>query len=121
MSLSETRELLQILMEIDAILKGITVATQKIEHAAPAMRTNLKTFNQVERLFLRYLTLTRHMGLPDDVNDQVSKIATIAVTIKMAMMSINMMMASNPLTAAIGIAGLLGTALSFGPSMMEGY
>lgn len=120
MSLSETRELLQVLIEIDAILKGITVKTAEIEQRTPVMRENLTTFREVERLALRWLALSRSMGLPDYVSGAIDKVMQLVVTIRMAMISINLMLASNPVTALIGVAGLLGTAASMG-SMLEGY
>jgi hypothetical protein len=112
--------LLGILQEIDAILKGINLATEKIEQKAPVLRENLGTFRQIERLALRWLVLAKRMGLPDEVSGAIDKIAQLVVTIRMAMMSINLMMATNPLTVGIGIAGLIGSAASMG-TMLEGY
>ena len=110
-----------LLTQIDAILKGINLATEKIERQAPRMEKNLNLFRTLERLALRWLTLTKYMGLPPNMTVAVDKMSQILVTMRMFQMSLNLMMASNPLTAGIGIAGLIGTAISFSGSILEGY
>jgi hypothetical protein len=122
MSLAETQQIYDVLVQIDAILKGIEVKTVALQQRAPAVRENLKTFMQLERLALRYLVLARRMGLPEEYEQAVNAISRLVVSMRMAMISINLMMASNPVTMAIGFAGLAGVAIELGSgSILEGY
>jgi hypothetical protein len=122
MSLAETQQIYDVLVQIDAILKGIEVKTVALQQRAPAVRENLKTFMQLERLALRYLVLARRMGLPEEYEQAVNGISRLVVSMRMAMISINLMMASNPVTMAIGFAGLAGVAIELGSgSILEGY
>lgn len=120
MSLSETAQIYELLMKIDEILSGITVKSADFERNAPITQKNLATFKQLERLALRWLALGKKFGLPVDISNAVDKLSELIVTVRMAQISINMMMATNPITALIGVAGIIGTAASMG-SMLEGY
>jgi hypothetical protein len=60
------------------------------------------------------------MGLPEDVDNAVNKIARLISSLRMLQISINMLYATNPLTAAIGIAGFAGAAYSMTDSLI-GY
>ena len=120
MSLAETQQIFDILVRIDAILNNIDVKSEKIQREMPKTEQSLATFRQLERLALRWLILSRQMGLPPEVQRQIDFIMKLIVTIRMAQMSINMMMMSNPATALIGVAGIIGTAASMS-GMLEGY
>ena len=112
--MSQIQEAYQTLAEIDRLLADIELKITNITNTETAQRleTNLNTFRQLERLALRYLTLARRMGLPEDVGAAIDFLARLVVVIRMAQISISMMMATNPLTVAIGVAGLVGTAVS---------
>jgi hypothetical protein len=120
MSLSETRELLQILVEINTILTGITVKTTDLKNKTPMISKNLGSFRQLERVALRYLALAQRFGLPDDVDKAASAVARLIVLLNMAQMSMNMLMKGTAVGWAMGIASFGMTALSAG-NMMEGY
>lgn len=119
-TISAIQETFQILTEIDKLLADIELKINVIEQKAPMMTNYLTTFKQVERLALRWLTLSRQLGLPDNIQGGIDKFMQLIVTVRMAQMSINMMMATNPATALIGIAGLIGTAATT-TSFLEGY
>lgn len=77
---------------------------------------------RVERLIFRILGLIQRMGLPPEIEMAIRKVQQLIMTLRMLQITINMMLASNPVTAAIGIAGLVGTAVQFGSgSILEGY
>jgi len=120
--MSQIQEAYQTLTEIDQLLADIELKITNITGAETTQRLeqNLNTFRQLERLALRYLTLARRMGLPEDVGAAIDFLARLVVAIRMAHISISMMMATNPLTAAIGVAGLIGTAVTMTDSF-AGY
>lgn len=120
MSLAETQELLLTMKELMAVLQNVQTQTTALNANAPETTKTLTTFRQAERLALRWLVLAKQMGLPPEVGKAIDKVAELVVKIQMATMSINMLMASNPATAAIGLAGLIGTAATMG-NMLEGY
>lgn len=91
-----------------------------IEGKQPKLESTLKTFQQVERLALRYLVLARRMGLPEDVDAAINLVARLITSIRMLQISLSMLYATNPLTAAIGVAGLIGGAVSITDSL-AGY
>jgi hypothetical protein len=115
MSLSETQQIYEILTQIDAILKGINLATEKLEQKAPAVQRSTNEFRQLERLALRYLVLAKRLGLPPEIDNAVQQISQMIIAIRMAQRSIQALsvsMYSNPITAAIAIGGLALAALS---------
>lgn len=89
--------------------------TVNIEDAADKIK-------QLERLFFRVLGIIQRMGLPDDVNKAISTIRKLIATLRMLQISISLIASTNPVTAAFGIVGLVGTAVEFGSgSILEGY
>ena len=84
------------------------------------MRRSLDTFRQVERLALRWLVVAKRMGLPEDVDAVVNKMARILTSIRMLQMSMSLMLSTNPLTAAIGVAGFTGSVMTLSDSLV-GY
>lgn len=120
MSLSDTQEIFTLLQEIMQMLDKVDVKSEKINNDLPRTQETLATFRQLERLALRWLVIARQMGLPENVTGAINTLAKLVVMIRMAQMSINMMMMSNPVTAAIGVAGIIGTVMT-APSLLEGY
>jgi hypothetical protein len=120
MSLAETQQIMQVLQEIMQLLNGVTIKTEQIKRDIPQTREALATFRQLERIALRFLVLAKRMGLPEDIDRGISKVMELIVAIRMLQMSMNMMMASNPYTMIIGMAGFAGSIMTFG-SMLEGY
>lgn len=122
MSLAEVQELYNILVEIDAILKGITLKTMELEQKAPEIESYGEEFSKLERLALRWLVITRKMGLPDDAEQAITIIAKYVVAVKMAVSSLSAIAsAANPLALALGISGFLIVGLTLTGSIMEGY
>jgi hypothetical protein len=120
MSLAETQELMRTMQELMALLNNIQARTTQLNNDQPITRETLATFRQLERVALRYLALAERMGLPPDAQKAIDLLMKVIVTARMAQISINMLMMSNPVTAAIGFAGLLMTVTTI-PGMLEGY
>ena len=120
MSLAETQQLFNVLTEIDRLLSDIQVKQNQINRDLPRTKESLKTFTQLEQVALRYIALSRRLGLPDDVNRAIDVLARLVTTVRMAQLSIGLLLSSNPLTAAAGIASLGLTAFSMG-DMLAGY
>lgn len=120
--MSQIQEAYQTLAEIDKLLADIELKISKITDSGTRekLERTRNTFIEVERLALRWLVLAKRMGLPEDVDMAVSAIAQLITMIRMAQIAMNLAMASNPLTAAIGVAGLIGVAYSTG-DLLAGY
>jgi hypothetical protein len=68
------------------------------------------------------MSLIERLGLPPEIEKAIRKVQQLVMTLRMLQISLNLMLASNPVTAALGIAGLLGTAAELGSgSLLEGY
>jgi hypothetical protein len=107
------------LQEIMQMLNGVQVKTEKATNDLPKLKDTLSTFKQVERLALRYLALSRQMGLPDDIQKQIQTISRVIVMIRMAQISLGLM-SGNPLSVMIGFAGVLGVGMSVKDMMQMG-
>ena len=101
---------------------GEVVFNLRIDTSQASLDVNslLENFKKLEMVALRYLALARRVGLPDDVDNAIQLLARLITTLRMAQLSINMLMASNPVTSAIGLAGLVMTAATL-PDMLAGY
>ena len=118
--MSQIQEAYQTLAEIDRLLASIELKINRIEGKAPQLERTLNSFREVERLALRWLVLARRMGLPEDAEQVVNVLARVVTMIRMYQISINLLLATNPVTAAIGVAGLLGVAVS-ATDVLAGY
>jgi hypothetical protein len=118
--MSEIQQSYALLQEIDRLLADIELKINSIEGKQPKLEKSLDTFRQVERLALRWLVLAQRMGLPEDVDGAVGKIAQLISAIRMLDISMNLMLATNPYTAAIGVAGLIGSAMTMS-DVLAGY
>lgn len=107
------------LREIMQMLNNVEIRTKKLETDTPKIQKSMNSFKQVERLALRYLTLSRRMGLPDNISKQIDTIATLIVMIRMAQMSMGLM-TGNPISVMIGFAGLIGIGLTAKDMMQMG-
>ena len=112
--IAQTYALLQKMYELMNQIEIKSKTTKK------EIENTTKTFQQLEMVALRYIALSRRLGLPDDVQQAIDALARLITTIRMVQLSMNMLLASNPLTAAAGVAGLLMTALSAG-DILAGY
>ena len=120
MSLAETQEIMQVLQEIMALLNNVEFKTTKLERDTPMISRNLQNFRQLERIALRFLAITRQMGLPDDIEKATQALTRLIVIIRMAQMSLTALASTNPYTAVIGVLGLAATFMA-APSVLEGY
>ena len=118
--MSEIQETYTLLTETDQLLSNIEAKIDSIESKQPQLEITLQTFQQIERLALRWLVLSRRLGLPDDTARAIDLIARLISSIRMLQLSMSLMYATNPLTAAIGVAGLVGGVMSFGDAF-AGY
>lgn len=119
MSLAETQELMATMKELVALLSEVETKTAKLIAETPQIETAGTSFRQVERVALRYLTLARRMGLPNEVAQATQVISQLIIMIRMAEMSLNMLSKATPFGIALGAAGLLMTALSATDFMMS--
>jgi hypothetical protein len=108
-SVSDAQQVYNLLVQIDALLRNVEVKTLKLTSDLPRTQETLKTFNQLERVTMRYLAIARSMGLSDDINNAITRITQLISVIRMAQISMNMLMMSNPVTVAMGIAGMITT------------
>lgn len=112
--MSQIQEAYQTLAEIDRLLADIELKITKITNTdtQQKMERTVSTFREAERLAIRWLALGRQLGLPEQVDAAITKIAQLVTTIRMLQISLSLMMATNPLTAAVGVAGLLGSVVT---------
>jgi hypothetical protein len=113
--LSEIQQVYEILMRIDAILNGIGVKSKKLQADAPKLKQASIDLQDLERLALRYLVLARRLGLPPELDAALQKLSQVIISVKMAeraLRSLNASMYTNPVTAAIAVAGLALAAFS---------
>jgi hypothetical protein len=118
-SLSETQEIMQVLQEIMALLNNVEFKTTKINSDLPKTKQSLATFTQLERIALRYIALTRTMGLPSDTDKAMSKIAELIVLINMLNIAAGML-TRGPVGLILAIPSIAMTAMSL-PNLLEGY
>ncbi len=119
-SVSDAQQIYNLLLEIDGLLKGVVVNTTKLNNDFPQTEKTLSSFRQLERVTIRYLAITQRMGLPDNMNSAISAIMRLVSVVRMAQISMNMLMMSNPATIAMGIAGIATTIIS-AADVMVGY
>ena len=75
-----------------------------------------KNFNALEQIILRSLTLTRKMGLPDDVSKAINSIQRMLLLTNQLNIALNALAAAsatNPAGAILAITGMAITAFSY--------
>jgi hypothetical protein len=120
MSYAETQQIMADLKEIMALIDGVTIKTEKINSELPRTQESLASMRQLERLALRYLTITKKMGMPDDIQGQIQIISQLIVTVRMLQISYAALTSSTPLGILMGIGGFILSGLTLYDSM-EGY
>jgi hypothetical protein len=106
--------------ELRTQVEELNRSIDNIEPTLESSSEQLMTFRQLERVALRYLTIAKRMGLPDDVNRAIEFLFRLIVIIRMVQISMNMLMLGTPYGWLMGAAGLVMTGLSMG-SVLEGY
>lgn len=112
MSYAETRQIMADLREIMALLDNTTVKSERLVKETPRIRDAADNFMQLERVALRYLTIARRLGLPDEVARATEFLSRLLVVIRMVQISTNMLMLGTPYGWAMGAAGLVLSGLS---------
>jgi hypothetical protein len=120
MSFAETQQIMADLKEIMALIDGVTIKTEKVVQNTPKIRESLSAYTQLERITLRYLTVARKMGMPDDVQQQMQLISQLIVTVRMLQMSYTLLASTTPLGIIMGVAGLALSGFAIYDSL-EGY
>jgi hypothetical protein len=110
--LSEIQQVYEILMRIDVILNGINVKSKEIQQQAPQLRENLQNLRTLERIAVRYLSIVRRMGLPDDVNAAITALSKMIVIARMAQMALTSLSTGGLSGIAIGVAGMFMTGMA---------
>lgn len=80
----------------------------------------MSSFQRFEQVALRYLALARRMGLPEDVEQAVNRVMRLVTALRMLQLASSLMLATNPVTFALGAAGFGMGVLSFGDALV-GY
>lgn len=117
MSFGETRQIMSDLQEIMALLNQTSIKSEKIIRDLPKTNEALITFRQLERIAIRYLAIVNRMGLPDDAQKQIQILTKIIVTVRMAQMSYNMLLAGTPYGLLMSIAGFAMTGFAMYDAM----
>jgi hypothetical protein len=103
--LGEVREMYDLLTQIDAILRGINLATDKIERKAPIVKEQLTSFRELERIALRYLVIARRVGLPEDVQVATETLSRLVIMMRMAQMAMTAFERGTTAGLLLSIAG----------------
>jgi hypothetical protein len=89
---------MQVLQEIMALLNNVEFKTAKLTNDMPNTKESLTTFKQLERVALRYMALTRQMGLGEDANKVLETLSRIIITARMAQIAFqSMWLAAGPI------------------------
>jgi hypothetical protein len=119
MSLAETQQIFDLLVKIDAILNGIEVKTEQLEKSSPKIKGEIDSFNQLERIALRYLAVARQMGLPDNVQTAINILTRLIVIIRMAQITLMNLATGGTYGTLIAISGFLMTTFAISDFTMS--
>jgi len=106
-------DIAQLRREIQALRREIEQLEPKLEKGT----RQLETWRQLERVALRYYTLARRMGLPEDADKALRILTRILMTMRMIEITGTMLFAGTPYGWLMGAAGLVMVTAS----MLEGY
>lgn len=124
MSLAETQELVRTMQELMALLNNVETKTDALISKTPQLQKAGATFRDGERLALRYLSIARRMGLPEQIDQATQIVTRLVVMFRMLQISAAMM-SGGGVGALIGIAGVIGVVLTANDMMgydnMRGY
>ena len=130
--MSQIQEAYSLLTQIDKLLADIELKIQRIETGGgpsqPALKELTASFTKVERIFVRYLALSKTFCGSEDGRVLLNLLARISVQLQMIYMSgsqiaggVAAMASGNLFFGALGIAGgVAGFGMSQA-SMLEGY
>lgn len=118
MSFAETRQIMADLQEIMQLLQKADIKSDKLSEKTPKLEKTGATLQQTERLALRYLSIARRMGLPDEIEAATQIIATLIVMFRMLHISASLI-SGGGIGALIGIAGIITVTMT--ANDMVGY
>jgi hypothetical protein len=102
---------MSVLQEIMQLLDGVEIKANKVIEKTPKIRETAISLREVERLALRYLAISRRMGLPDDIQKATELASQLLVMVRMLQMSMALM-SGGPVGILIGLAGVASVALT---------
>jgi hypothetical protein len=121
MSLAETQQVYNLLIEIKAILDGIDVKQEKIAKDLPKLQESLGTARQFERMMIRVLVLCG----TGNMNDATKLLIHALMIARTLQTSFSILMApTNPLGLITGLIGLTTGLYNFGFGLydsLQGY
>ena len=109
MSLAETQQIFAVLEQINALLNNINITTDKIVAQTPKMQETTLSLREGERMAIRYLSVIRSMGLPDNANAVITTFTRLIVILRMAQMTLLSLGSGGAYGTLMGIAGFMLT------------
>ena len=109
-SLGDIQQIYIMLQEIDRLLAHVEVQSRATERQ---LTNTIESFNSVEQVALRYLTLLNRANLPEDQQQLITVLAQVAVAARAAQMAVtSFMMATGPTGILFATLGLVMAGVS---------
>lgn len=117
--MGEMQQIYALAQEINELFSQIHLTATKLEEQLPKTEKAALTSQQATRILYRFNHLLSHMGLPDNVDNAISKLQQFVFIARMAEMSLAFMAMGTPYGTIMGLAGLASVTISFGD--LTGY
>jgi hypothetical protein len=111
-SLSAIQESYSLLVQVDQLLESIEARINSIEMKSPRIERALGSFRDAERIALRFLAIPRKMGLPENIDRMIERIAQLVVVLRMAQIAMGQLALGTLAGALTGGAGFFLVALT---------
>lgn len=111
MSLSQTQEIMMVCREIIDLLNNAELKTTQLVKELPATKELLLSVRSFERVAVRSLALTRQMGLPDNVLQQINLFSQLVVLMRMVHINYKLI-GAGPIGIILGMLGFALTGAS---------
>jgi hypothetical protein len=109
-SLAETQQIYNLLLEIDALLKNVEIKTKQLNSEFPQTQKSVMTFREMEYIAFRVTSLLNRMGLPPVYDRLISHLQKLILMIRIAHSSLMLLEAKltpfGAIKAAFGFASL---------------
>jgi hypothetical protein len=102
-SISDIQQIHGMLQEISRLLDEVDTKTDNV---TTKTKTTTEGFRQLEQIAVRYLVLTRRMGLPEDVQQAVDVLMRMIITIRQLQLAASLLMLGTPYGYLMAAAGL---------------
>ena len=120
-SLGDIRQIYTMLQQISRLLDEVDTKTDDVTEKTQTSRESLM---KLEAVALRYLTIARQFGLPDNIERSITLITSLIVALRMAQTTLaSLQLSMGPIGWASFIASGALTTISFGSigyDMMRG-